>query len=358
MLPAEWAYRPELNRDLRLDMLRGACVLGMLVNHVAGPSYARTITQSNGTFFTPAEGFVVLSGYVVGRVYRSYQCKSGLKDAMAKAFKRATTLYKLTTVLTLGFGAALTAQGCPKANITSSPTFVRDVAIARRTLYLTDVPLLYAQLMAAASGALWLLARGQAKTLLALSGAMWASYQLAPEAAGKLPWPIAENELFHFAAWQLYFMAGLTAGYHGPAVARALRRVAVPAVLTAAAGFGTLLALEAEQGTDVSWIRRFADKGSAGPLRLVACACVFPLSYLLVTYAWEPLRRRLGPLLLPLGQNSLYAYTMHIVLIGLLWKPLEHLGGSKLLSSLAQIGAVGVIRWMIGKRLLFRIVPR
>ncbi|HVA25584.1 MAG TPA: OpgC domain-containing protein [Chloroflexota bacterium] len=357
MIPDSWAYEPELNRDLRLDMLRGACVLGMIVNHVGGPSWARTVTQSNGTFFTPAEGFVFLSGYVVGRVYRSYQQKSGLRDAMAKAVKRSITLYKLTTVLSLGFGAALAVNGCPKANITARREFVRDVVLLRRTLYLTDVPLLYAQLMAAAAGALWLLAHSRVKTLLALSASLWAAYQIAPHKAGKLPWPIAENEVFHFAAWQLYFMVGLTAGYHGPAVARALRRVALPAVLGSAAGFATLLALEAEGGSH-PWIERLAGKGSAGPLRLMACTFVFPLAYLLATYMWRPLRKYLGPLLLPLGQNSLYAYTMHIVLIGLLWKPLERLSRSKTLSCIAQLSSVAAIRWLIGKRFLFRVVPR
>ena len=56
-------------RDYRLDFLRGIAVLIMVIDHVAGPSPLHLLTGGNGFFVSAAEGFVFISGFLVGIVY-------------------------------------------------------------------------------------------------------------------------------------------------------------------------------------------------------------------------------------------------------------------------------------------------
>ncbi len=59
------------------------------------------------------------------------------------------------------------------------------------------------------------------------------------------------------------------------------------------------------------WFR----KNDLSLLRLAACALVFFLAWELVTRLWRPLVTSAGPLLLPLGQGALYAYSAHVLLL-------------------------------------------
>jgi enterochelin esterase-like enzyme len=54
--------------------------------------------------------------------------------------------------------------------------------------------------------------------------------------------------------------------------------------------------------------------------RLALFACLFAFAFLLSTLAWGPIRRLLGWLLLPMGQNALTVYTLHLFVIVLVTK--------------------------------------
>jgi hypothetical protein len=51
--------------------------------------------------------------------------------------------------------------------------------------------------------------------------------------------------------------------------------------------------------------------------RLVVFVGFFGFAFTLVTVAWEPIRRALGWLLLPLGQDALSAYILHLFAVAL-----------------------------------------
>src|SRR5919202_6157898 len=77
--PAEPAGAPtHRGRDLRIDFLRGLCVIGMIVDHVAGPSWLYAITGGNHFYTSAAEGFVFVSGLVAGRAYTRFIDRQGL----------------------------------------------------------------------------------------------------------------------------------------------------------------------------------------------------------------------------------------------------------------------------------------
>ena len=85
-------------------------------------------------------------------------------------------------------------------------------------------------------------------------------------------------------------------------------------------------------------------KGDVRPGRVLASLVVFSFLFLLVTFAWRPLYRALGWLLMPLGQNALYAYAAHIVLVvlvAIVLLPLGGIGGhGRWLNTLLQFGGI------------------
>ncbi|HVA25587.1 MAG TPA: OpgC domain-containing protein, partial [Chloroflexota bacterium] len=87
-----WAYTPDESRDLRFDLLRGLCVVGMICNHMGENSWARIFSLDEGLLITPAEGFVFISGFIFGMVYGNYTQKEGLAAAIEKALSRSFTI--------------------------------------------------------------------------------------------------------------------------------------------------------------------------------------------------------------------------------------------------------------------------
>src|SRR3954447_17721513 len=84
-----------VGRDPRLDLLRGFCVFAMIVDHIGGTSWLYALTGGNRGPVTAAEGFVFLSGLVLGMVSRRRVMRDGLGSAIRSSLSRAWTLYGL-----------------------------------------------------------------------------------------------------------------------------------------------------------------------------------------------------------------------------------------------------------------------
>jgi fucose 4-O-acetylase-like acetyltransferase len=103
-------------------------------------------------------------------------------------------------------------------------------------------------------------------------------------------------------------------------------------------------------------------KSALAPGRLVASFIAFQFAYLAATLLWKPIFRSLGWLLLPLGQNSLYCYTMHIAVIGSLYAllprlPIDVLSMGTLNTSLQMLAVLSI--WAMARnKFLFKVVPR
>src|SRR5438132_5535044 len=80
-------------RDLRVDFLRGFCVFAMVVDHIGGDSWLYALTGGNRFYVSAAEGFIFISGLVMGQAYHAKVERSGLVEAMLEALRRARTLY-------------------------------------------------------------------------------------------------------------------------------------------------------------------------------------------------------------------------------------------------------------------------
>src|SRR5919201_4101088 len=99
-VPNSVAY-VEGGRDLRIDFLRGLCVIAMIVDHVAGASWLYAITGGNRFYTSAAEGFVFVSGLVAGRAYTRFIDRDGLGYGLGRLLRRAGQLYLLAIGLTL-----------------------------------------------------------------------------------------------------------------------------------------------------------------------------------------------------------------------------------------------------------------
>ncbi len=355
-----WRYTGG-KRDLRIDLLRGFAVIAMVADHLGGdPSWLYNITGGNRFLFSAAEGFVFISGLVMGIVYAGMIAKSGIGPAMWKALRRAGSLYMLTVILTFFFISLSYVLQLPWVAGVSTPdpvTRMIERLTLHRAFYLTDVILMYTLLVGIAPLAFLLIVNKRTPVLLAGSWLLWATYQRWPEQVS-VPWNIEDNSVFHFAAWQVLFFTGLVIGYHRERIAAWARRIpTMPyfAVLTALCvgliwfhrNSAAILGRFSPDGDPTALTEQLFDKGEVRIGRLIAFAIFAQFFFLLLTIAWQPLLKALGWFLLPLGQSALLAYSTHLFVIAFFTHYIPRLPGfhntSALTNTLVQIVGIGLV---------------
>jgi hypothetical protein len=336
----DWRYSGG-KRDLRIDFLRGFAVLAMVADHLGGePSWLYNITGGNQFLFSAAEGFVFISGLVMGIVYAGMIAKSGIGPAMWKVLRRAGTLYMLTVILTLTFVTTSYLTKMPwvaGVHVADPAARLVEWLALHRAFYLTDVILMYTLLVAVAPLAFLLLVNKRTPVLLGGSWLLWAVYQRWPDQA-TIPWTIQDNSVFHLAAWQVLFFTGLVIGYHRERIASWARRIPMMPYLTTltalCAGLiwfhrnsAAILSRFSPDGDPTALTAQLFDKSDVRIGRLIAFAIFFQFFLALVTVAWEPLSWALGWFLLPLGQSALLAYSTHLFVIVLFTKYVHSIPG-------------------------------
>jgi hypothetical protein len=373
-LGAALRYHASGRRDLRLDFLRGYCALAMVVDHLGGASYLYPLTGGNTFFVSAAEGFIFLSGLLVGLIYGPRARRDGLAPVQLHVLRRALTLYAVTLGLTFTFVGLSRLAEMPWLQDVEplTPQLAVGILTLHRTYYLVDVMLLYTLLLVVSPLALLLLTSGATWAVLLFSGGVWLLYQWFP-AQALVPWTIVNNDTFVVSAWQIWFFGGMVIGYHRSKIWRVLGRIpALPAFLVLATLAGLLIALRVTEGRALAGL--FGGQGGAGlleglfakesarPGRLVAFAVFFPLLYLVLSYAWGPLNRLLGWLLVPFGQNALYVYAMHLFAVYLAALLLPLVPGFDRFNAdhntVVQVAALLVIWVLVKREVLFDVIPR
>jgi hypothetical protein len=374
-----------IGRDPRLDLLRGFCVFAMIVDHIGGSSWLYALTGGNTGPVSAAEGFVFLSGLVLGIVSRRRVSRDGVQAAVHAALTRAWTLYALTVTLTLifigltvGTSLAIWVDRSLLGEIESWPGLIASVVLLRFTWHGTDILALYALLIAAAPFALVALARGGPWPLLATSWGLWLLFQIAPERA-VIPWKIEHATTFPFAAWQVLFFSSLVLGYyreelaswlsrqvehpHGPnAGYRVILGVVACGLLAIGAVLSTGQAYAMGQTMPAWGTADLFDKTGLGIGRLAAFGSAALLIYVVLTLCWRPTEQAVGWLLIPLGQASLYAYAVHLFAIVLAYNVPPYVGGDQpgweLHNTIGQLLLVLLIWAMVKRKILFGLIPR
>ena len=330
-----WAYKAESGRrDLRLDLLRGYAVLAMIVDHFGGRSLITPLTGYNQFLVSAAEAFVFLSGFVMGLVYGRRIERVGWLATTEAILRRAAVLYFVTVGLTLLFvglflftDLRLWLDRTYGLGLTDPAEVIVGTLTLHYTYHGTDILWMYTVMIAAAPILFHLLATGRTSLLLGGSALLWLAYQNFPARAA-IPWVVDNAVYFPVAAWQLYFVAGLTLGYHRDALSRRLAGVPRwPALAVVGLLFLGLIALHwgHESGRLATWpllkglagetYAEIFDKPRVSWGRVVAFAIAAGFFYLLVSLLWRPIHQLTGRLLIPLGQAALLAYGLHLIVI-------------------------------------------
>src|SRR5579864_7565540 len=309
-------------RDLRVDLLRGFCIFAMVVDHFGGDSWLYAITGGNRFYVSAAEGFIFISGFIMGQAYRAKRDRAGLTAAMSDALKRARTLYLATVALTLIFSALYLYT---EITLWTGRDFGlgvdswQEITVAAFTLHYTyhgtDILAMYTLLLLAAPFILLLLTIGEWWLVLIPSWLIWLAFQVYPEEA-TITWYIRHGENFPIAAWQVLFVTGHVLGFYRGALTAWLERWHRVRVVLVALGVAVTLGLislawGAENGffdIDPNVLDESFFKVPLRPARIVAFLSVAIMAYTCATYLWVPLRRAVGWLMLPLGQAALYCY--------------------------------------------------
>ena len=368
-------------RDLRVDLLRGFCIFAMVVDHFGGDSWLYSITGGNRFYVSAAEGFIFISGFILGQAYRAKRDRHGLPAAMSEALRRARTLYVATVALTLIFSVlylytdiALWTGRDFGLGIDS----LQEIAVATLTLHYTyhgtDILAMYTLLLAVAPIVLLLLSVGEWYWVLVPSWLIWLAYQVYPEEAA-IPWYIRHGENFPLAAWQVLFITGSVLGFYRSALTAWLQRFPRLRVFGVAIGLAITLALislawGADNGVqfaffdiDPNVLNETFFKVPLRPWRIVAFMSVAIVAYTGATYLWVPIRRALGWLMLPLGQAALYSYIVHFFLILLVYNLAPLLASllgepsTDLFIPVLQIAVVLLLWVLVRRRVLFGIIP-
>lgn len=305
-------------RDRRIDLLRGTFLTMMVVNHVGlGPRspLALLIPRPGSWYITGAEGFVALSGYTLGLVYRRRAERSGIGDCARKLLRRAGQLYlaAISIALLEGLVAGITGvrvktYPLPTEHV-STLHFVLDVTTLHHDYGSTDLLNMFACLMLVGTLIVAFLARRQTRLLLVLSALLYLAQQAMPEVFSGLA------TLFPLAAVQFLFVCFAVLGWHSEHVSALAKRVPVaPRMWLAAAA---LLALASSVSTSDSVFARF----TLHPQKLAVFAIVAVLAWDAFTLLQDQITAVAGWLLLPLGRNSLVAVLTHywVVLPSYYW---------------------------------------
>src|SRR6478672_2428354 len=97
-------------RDVRIDWLRGLAMTCVIINHSKLSSLLSWFSYERFWVVTAAEVFVVLSGVVLGMVYRRRLARDGWQSVVRGLGRRAALLYVSFVGVTLSI-CALAALG-------------------------------------------------------------------------------------------------------------------------------------------------------------------------------------------------------------------------------------------------------
>jgi hypothetical protein len=397
------AYEGPGNRDLRIDMFRGLAIVFVVINHVGLVSLFQDVTQEFIGVVSGAELFVLLSGTVLGLVYRPKLVSGGIGEVVIRTTRRAWKLYYtalgvilLIFFLTLipgvdgGYVTTFTDQGTGGAGSAASgriydlyagadgllaypvdPSIVVDLLLLRLGPWQFNVMGLYVILLLVSPLVLWLLSRRWWPSVLAGSVALYVVGNLTRFRL----LPSQFEDSFPLLTWQLLFTLGITAGFYRRDIVAWFQRrsgtiVLAGAILLAvafmifswnnpyvASAADLRLALipdNAFRPIYATWFERtYLDVG-----RLVNVIVVVIAAYALLTAYWRPIYKTRGWFLIPLGQATLYVFIMHVFFALIAANVPVLREGDVWVNTAANIVILGLLWAMVKSRFLFRIVPR
>ncbi|MDJ0955064.1 MAG: OpgC domain-containing protein [Acidimicrobiia bacterium] len=324
-----WRYRDEGRRDLRLDLLRGFALFAMAINHFGlHQSYLHSMSGRSNFLINAAEVFFFISGMTLGVI----AFREPLRRSVERLLRRTAVVYFVVIGISLGFAVlALTTDlelwgTLPQVGFAGFGEWLAEIVTMRAAPFGADVLVAYVVYLGISPLALWALATGRWRALVAVVVGFYLLSQLAPQAV-EIPVAAFRN----LAANGPVFFGGLLIGWYRTSIServaanpQSMRLVHIGNWVVIGVGIGLAMAygrgFEGLPVLEGTLAEGFAVREEVMPLvPLLVVFLYLRFLWLVVDYLWLPLERALGLLLLPLGQASLFTYTAHLVVMPLFW---------------------------------------
>lgn len=315
-----WRYQPNANsRDLPLDFLRGYLVFVMTIDHLnTFPAWTRMFTGAARLWVSAGIGFVLISGFVLGMLYRERVPERGWGWSIRQIGKRAWQLYLLGAagrlVLTTSDYILRLGWDRPSNLPTEYWQIVRGALFqAQFGFGYLDLLPLYALLLPLGLAAVYFLREGKWYWVVLVSLYIWQARRLDPAAFQIL------RIGFPAFTWQAPFILGVVVGFYRREIGRwraqlPLADWLISAILISSALVFLFISYQVtfhDLWPQVAWDsinKLWFEKLAMDPGRLIGAFLVFAGLYELIGRFWKIWQWLLGWLMLPLGQNALIAY--------------------------------------------------
>lgn len=342
-----WRYAIAGARDLRIDFMRGIALVMMIVAHTEVMSVFNIFSWERFGLTTGAEGFVILSGFMLGMLNRARLQKVVLLTVSWGLYLRAWKIYRVNIIIIVSF---ILLAYIPHINLFEVTHFTDRFSGESGSLYpvtpqiketwfniilylqigphQTQILGLYIFLLLFSPLFLGMLQKGNAWWLLGASLLVYGLWQR---------WPLrltpSEFEFaFPLLAWQFIFVLGMASGWYKAELISFARTPAGKAVVVALVIVALILGFIAQNHTNPfmppallmhvippdsfnTFYHTWAAKNGLGPVRVLNDIALMVTVYLVLTYCWAPLNRLLGWFLIPLGQHSLYTFILHVYVV-------------------------------------------
>ncbi|EEK7630311.1 OpgC domain-containing protein [Salmonella enterica] len=343
----DWRYCLAGARDLRIDFMRGIALVMMVVAHTEVMSIFNIFTWERFGLTTGAEGFVILSGFMLGMLNRVRLQKAVLLTISWGLYLRAWKIYRVNIIIIISF---LLLGSLPFINVFEVTHFSDRYAGTTWALYpvtpqiketwfnivlylqigphQTQILGLYIFLLLLSPLFLGMLQQGKVYWLLGLSLLVYGCWQRWPVRVTPSEFEFA----FPLLAWQFIFVLGMSCGWYKEELLSFARtppgKMAVATLVVVA----LILGFVAQNHTNPfmppalllhiippaefnAFYHTWAAKNGLGPIRVLNDISLMVAVYLLLTRCWQPLYRLAGWFLIPLGQRSLYTFILHVYVV-------------------------------------------
>ncbi len=369
--------RNTLERIYAIDIIRGYFLFVIIIDHLGRFfGFYELFTGRGVQWVSAAEGFFFVSGMMVGLIRGRKTIAKPFAESWKHLWQRAFQLYLWSIGLTFFF--TVIAYILDPYSGLKPGYFLHEplTEILHKTLTLqytygwADFLVYYAEYLLVAPLAIWLLRKKLWWLVLALSGTVWA---------------ISDRRIQ--TTWQILFFGGVVAGFYLPQIESYFKqlpnrvRTLTAGIVLSLAGitlatsllFNTVAAHLVKVSIrtigpvnfielvdfNTNILAPIFDKYRLTAPRILLFALWFSALYYVVRrYEGVIQKSPIGKFFIPLGQNSLYVYIVHAVMVfGLdLISP-----GNVLpiwLNILINTTVLGLIFLMIKYKVFFKIVPR
>jgi len=379
------------SRDLRLDFLRGLIMLVVIIVHMEYFSLLSMFAWERIGYVSSAEGFVALSGIVLGIVYKKRLLREGFKNSSLKLWKRSFQLYRVNLFIILSIALLRELPFINMFEVTHwAPIAAKDqiyqlyppvttswVEIIQQALLLDIGPHqfqvigLYVGLIAISPLVLYALYRQKTMWVIAVScSLLWINQSLQIRITGA-----AFEWAFPTLTWQFLFISGLITGYHNETILEYISGCKNKALILFASFVCLIflfLALNNPNAVFWPWhtfssidsadqheiYMAWFQKSTLGLGRVFNIIALFIVFYYALSHYWVPINKALGWLLIPLGQASLYVFILHIYFIILISNSSLEEYDSFFINTAIHASTILIIWAMVKRQILFRIIPR